>query len=149
MSQPIRAVYKGGWLWLLDPVHLTEGQEIRVEASTVAEVVRMAYAGIRNPGTPVGVLLFVGPSGVGKTETALALADLLYGVVETTSEFPTNWPVEKPLNVCGAQAGGCGRPSIQMIRCPSVVCAQTWIASRRCVCGSRSSQMRKLPRARI
>jgi type VI secretion system protein VasG len=46
---------------------------------TVSEVVRMAYAGIRNPGTPVGVLLFVGPSGVGKTETALALADLLYG----------------------------------------------------------------------
>jgi type VI secretion system protein VasG len=46
---------------------------------TVAEVVRMAYAGIRNPSTPVGVLLFVGPSGVGKTETALALADLLYG----------------------------------------------------------------------
>src|SRR5262245_40788470 len=46
---------------------------------SVAEVVRMAYAGIRNPGTPVGVLLFVGPSGVGKTETALALADLLYG----------------------------------------------------------------------
>jgi predicted nucleic acid-binding protein/predicted DNA-binding antitoxin AbrB/MazE fold protein len=30
MSQPIRAVYKGGQLWLLDPVHLTEGQEIRV-----------------------------------------------------------------------------------------------------------------------
>jgi type VI secretion system protein VasG len=32
-----------------------------------------------NPKQPVGVLLFVGPSGVGKTETALALADLLYG----------------------------------------------------------------------
>ena len=30
MSQPIRAIYKGGQLWLLDPVHLTEGQEIRV-----------------------------------------------------------------------------------------------------------------------
>jgi predicted DNA-binding antitoxin AbrB/MazE fold protein len=30
MSQPIRAAYKGGQLWLLDPVHLTEGQEIRV-----------------------------------------------------------------------------------------------------------------------
>jgi predicted DNA-binding antitoxin AbrB/MazE fold protein len=30
MSQPIRAVYKGGQLWLLDPVQLTEGQEIRV-----------------------------------------------------------------------------------------------------------------------
>jgi type VI secretion system protein VasG len=45
----------------------------------VAEVLRIAHAGIRNPGAPVGVLLFVGPSGVGKTETAVALADLLYG----------------------------------------------------------------------
>jgi type VI secretion system protein VasG len=46
---------------------------------TVAEVIRMAQAGIRHPGSPVGVLLFVGPSGVGKTETAVALADTLYG----------------------------------------------------------------------
>jgi type VI secretion system protein VasG len=46
---------------------------------TVAEVVRISFAGIRNPGTPVGVLLFVGPSGVGKTETAIALAEALYG----------------------------------------------------------------------
>jgi type VI secretion system protein VasG len=53
------------------------GQDAAIQ--TVAEVVRMAYAGIRNPTTPVGVLLFVGPSGVGKTETALALADALYG----------------------------------------------------------------------
>jgi type VI secretion system protein VasG len=45
----------------------------------VAEAVRMAHAGVRNPETPIAVLLFVGPSGVGKTETALALADLLYG----------------------------------------------------------------------
>ena len=45
----------------------------------VAEAVRMSHAGVRDPGAPVAVLLFVGPSGVGKTETALALADLLYG----------------------------------------------------------------------
>jgi len=45
----------------------------------VAETLRIAAAGIRNPSTPLGVLLFVGPSGVGKTETATALADLLYG----------------------------------------------------------------------
>ncbi|RJS14494.1 type VI secretion system ATPase TssH [Corallococcus sp. H22C18031201] len=45
----------------------------------VAELIRISQAGIRNPDTPIGVMLFVGPSGVGKTETALALADALYG----------------------------------------------------------------------
>lgn len=45
----------------------------------VAETLRVARAGIQNPDAPLGVLLFVGPSGVGKTETALALADMLYG----------------------------------------------------------------------
>jgi type VI secretion system protein VasG len=53
------------------------GQGEAVKA--VAEVLRISHAGIQNPGAPVGVLLFVGPSGVGKTETALALAELLYG----------------------------------------------------------------------
>jgi len=58
------------------------GQRIKgqLQATTaVAEAVRMSHAGVRNPNTPVAVFLFVGPSGVGKTETALALADLLYG----------------------------------------------------------------------
>lgn len=45
----------------------------------VAEAVRASYAGIRSPDGPIGVMLFVGPSGVGKTETALALTDFLYG----------------------------------------------------------------------
>ncbi|MEM7137475.1 MAG: type VI secretion system ATPase TssH [Myxococcota bacterium] len=47
--------------------------------SAVAEAVRASYAGIRDPDSPIGVMLFVGPSGVGKTETALALTDFLYG----------------------------------------------------------------------
>lgn len=46
---------------------------------TVAESVQMAYAGVRDPNTPIAVLLFAGPSGVGKTETVLTLADTLYG----------------------------------------------------------------------
>ncbi len=41
--------------------------------------VKTAKAGLSNPDTPNGVFLFVGPSGVGKTETGIALADLLYG----------------------------------------------------------------------
>src|SRR5215510_12018514 len=46
---------------------------------TVSEILRISHAGIRDPNAPIGVMLFVGPSGVGKTETALALADELYG----------------------------------------------------------------------
>ena len=41
--------------------------------------VKTAQAGLTNPDTPNGVFLLVGPSGVGKTETGIALADLLYG----------------------------------------------------------------------
>ncbi|MFT6895907.1 MAG: type VI secretion system protein VasG [Paraglaciecola sp.] len=43
------------------------------------EGVRSAKAGMHNPETPLGVFLFVGPSGVGKTEMALAIADQLFG----------------------------------------------------------------------
>jgi type VI secretion system protein VasG len=41
--------------------------------------IRTARAGLDDPSKPVGTFLLVGPSGVGKTETALALSDLLYG----------------------------------------------------------------------
>ncbi len=47
--------------------------------AAVARRIRTAHAGIEDPGKPTGVFLFVGPSGVGKTETALALSELLYG----------------------------------------------------------------------
>jgi len=47
--------------------------------SAIGRVIRTAYAGIEDPSKPTGVFLLVGPSGVGKTETALALAELLYG----------------------------------------------------------------------
>jgi type VI secretion system protein VasG len=45
----------------------------------LSERIRTSKAGLEDPGKPVGVFLLVGPSGVGKTETALVLADLLYG----------------------------------------------------------------------
>ena len=45
----------------------------------ISQRIRTSRAGMDDPQKPVGVFLLVGPSGVGKTETALALSDLLYG----------------------------------------------------------------------
>jgi type VI secretion system protein VasG len=53
------------------------GQDHALEA--VSQRLRTARAGLDDPGKPVGVFLLVGPSGVGKTETALAISDLLFG----------------------------------------------------------------------
>lgn len=53
------------------------GQDQAVDA--LDRAMRAVAAGLNKPDAPVGVFLLVGPSGVGKTETALALADLLYG----------------------------------------------------------------------
>jgi type VI secretion system protein VasG len=45
----------------------------------ISQRLRTSRASLDDPGKPVGVFLLVGPSGVGKTETALVLSDLLYG----------------------------------------------------------------------
>ncbi len=45
----------------------------------LTQVVRSSKSGMANPEAPLGVFLFTGPSGVGKTECALALADILFG----------------------------------------------------------------------
>src|SRR5690348_9065608 len=45
----------------------------------ISRRVRTSRAGIEDPSKPKGVFMLVGPSGVGKTETALAISDLLYG----------------------------------------------------------------------
>src|SRR5579864_2763785 len=53
------------------------GQDHALQA--LAQRIITNRASLDDPGKPVGVFLLVGPSGVGKTETALALSDLLYG----------------------------------------------------------------------
>lgn len=53
------------------------GQEQAVQA--LDRAMRATAAGLKKSDAPAGVFLLVGPSGVGKTETGLALADLLYG----------------------------------------------------------------------
>ena len=53
------------------------GQSHALEA--VAQAIQTSRAGMTDPRKPIGVFLMVGTSGTGKTETALTLADLLYG----------------------------------------------------------------------
>lgn len=53
------------------------GQDMALNA--IAQRLRAAKTGLTSENGPQGVFLLVGPSGVGKTETALALADVLYG----------------------------------------------------------------------
>jgi type VI secretion system protein VasG len=60
--------------------HLKErvvGQDHGLTA--IAKRIQTARAGLGNPEKPIGVFMLCGPSGVGKTETALALAEALYG----------------------------------------------------------------------
>ncbi|MCI0516177.1 AAA family ATPase, partial [candidate division KSB1 bacterium] len=53
------------------------GQDYAI--NEIASSLRIAKAGLRNPEAPIGVFLLVGPSGVGKTECARGIADLLFG----------------------------------------------------------------------
>lgn len=76
----------------------------------IAQALRMSRAGLTDPRKPIGVFLMCGPSGVGKTETALALTDLLYGgeknlTVINMTEFKEAHKVSMLL---GASAGYVG-----------------------------------------
>jgi ATP-dependent Clp protease ATP-binding subunit ClpA len=53
------------------------GQDEAIEA--IANAVRRARSGINNPNRPLGSFLFLGPTGVGKTETTKALAEVFFG----------------------------------------------------------------------
>ena len=66
----------------------------------IAKELRSARAGLKPANTPMGVFLLVGPSGVGKTETGLTLADQLYGgermmVTINMSEFQEKHTVSR------------------------------------------------------
>lgn len=74
------------------------GQDHAIQA--VDEALRTAKAGVQNPDAPMGVFLFVGPSGVGKTELATAIADQLFGgerflISINMSEFQEKHTVSK------------------------------------------------------
>ena len=65
-------------------LHLRQALEQRVVGQTaaleaLAQAIRTSRANLTDPSRPIGVFMLVGTSGVGKTETAIALAELLYG----------------------------------------------------------------------
>jgi type VI secretion system protein VasG len=75
-----------------------KGQDYGI--ATIAKELRAARAGLKPQSTPMGVFILVGPSGVGKTETALSLADMLYGgermmVTINMSEFQEKHTVSR------------------------------------------------------
>lgn len=76
--------------------HLSErivGQTEAVEA--VSKAVRRSRAGLGDRNRPVGSFLFVGPSGVGKTETARALAEFLFGAENALIQLDMSEYMEK------------------------------------------------------
>jgi type VI secretion system protein VasG len=67
---------------------------------TIAEILRSSKLGLGSPDAPLGVFLLVGPSGVGKTETALGIADQMFGgerfvVTINMSEFQEKHTVSR------------------------------------------------------
>ena len=75
-----------------------KGQDYGITA--IAKELRSARAGLKAPEQPLGVFLLVGPSGVGKTETALGIADLMFGgermmVTINMSEFQEKHTVSR------------------------------------------------------
>lgn len=99
----------GGVLALADNIKARiRGQDAAVEQ--IAEVLKAAQSGLRDPQQPLGVFLLVGPSGVGKTETALAVAEHLFGgeqamISVNMSEYQEKHTVSR---LVGAPAGYVG-----------------------------------------
>jgi type VI secretion system protein VasG len=81
------------------------GQDHALEA--IAQSIRTARANLADPRRPLGVFMLVGPSGVGKTETAIAISDILYGgdrnmVIINMSEYKESHKVS---NLVGSSKG--------------------------------------------
>jgi len=69
------------------------GQEEAVKA--VSRAIRRARSGLKNPNKPIGSFLFLGPTGVGKTELAKTLADFLFGNENDLIRFDMSEYMEK------------------------------------------------------
>jgi ATP-dependent Clp protease ATP-binding subunit ClpC len=84
------------------------GQDDAVEA--VSDAVRAGRAGLAHPDRPIGSFLFLGPTGVGKTELARALADALFGSVDALLRFDMSEYADRSsaMRLVGAPPGHIG-----------------------------------------
>jgi ATP-dependent Clp protease ATP-binding subunit ClpC len=94
---PVRRVHESDMEKLL---HIEEelkkrviGQDEAIKA--VAKAIRRSRVGLKGKHRPIGVFLFLGPTGVGKTETAKALAEYLFGTEEALIRFDMSEYMEK------------------------------------------------------
>ncbi len=94
---PISSLREGEAVKLLrigDELHKRiVGQESAISA--LARAIRRSRAGLKNPNRPVGSFLFLGPTGVGKTEVARSLADFLFGSERAMIRFDMSEFMEK------------------------------------------------------
>jgi ATP-dependent Clp protease ATP-binding subunit ClpC len=67
----------------------------RPAISALARAIRRSRAGLKNPGRPVGSFLFLGPTGVGKTEVARSIAEYLFGSERSLIRFDMSEFMEK------------------------------------------------------
>jgi ATP-dependent Clp protease ATP-binding subunit ClpC len=67
----------------------------RTAISALARAIRRSRAGLKNPQRPVGSFLFLGPTGVGKTEVARSLAEFLFGSERSMIRFDMSEFMEK------------------------------------------------------
>ncbi len=94
---PVRRVHESDMEKLL---HIEEelkkrvvGQDEAIKA--IAKAIRRSRVGLKGKHRPIGVFLFLGPTGVGKTETAKALAEYLFGTEEALIRFDMSEYMEK------------------------------------------------------
>lgn len=86
----------------------------------VSDALRRARAGVRNPKRPIGTFLFLGPTGVGKTELAKALAEVYYGGEANLVRVDLNQYVTNE-DVANLTADGADNPdslTAQMMKSP-------------------------------